>query len=97
MGENRNKFGAQLGKARYRGSSTSGVFGATNISDASLNALLFSMMPPTLVPVGLRAHVEMSISRELVANSPYVIDCQNFWSGGRRFRLQMAFETDQGK
>lgn len=67
MGENENEFGTQLGKvreimtsltrafrARYRGTSTSGVFGATNVSDSAISALLFNLTPAILIPTGMR-------------------------------------------
>nr|QYW05780.1 MAG: VP2 [Reoviridae sp.] len=108
-GENPNAFGNRLKelkqfmkqlieeyKRKYRDYSNRSAFGNSTTSVSQLLGYFDSYISSLLYSIGMRGHAELFALRQLGANSPYVIDCQNFTLDNYRLRPQVLFELDNG-
>lgn len=108
-GENPNDFGNRLKdlhhfmkqlieeyKRKYRDYSNRSAFGNSTSSIVQLLGYFDAYNPALLYSIGIRGHAELFILRQLGANSPYVLDCQNFLAADQRLRPQVLFELDNG-
>nr|AYP67578.1 VP2 [Shelly beach virus] len=108
-GENPNDFGNRLKdlhhfmkqlieeyKRKYRDYTNRSAFGNSTSSVSQLLGYFDAYNPALLYSIGIRGHAELFALRQLGANSPYVVDCQNFLAADQRLRPQVLFELDNG-
>nr|QYW05768.1 MAG: VP2 [Reoviridae sp.] len=108
-GENPNTFGNRLKdlkhfmkqlieeyKKKYRDYSNRSAFGNSTVSVSQLLSYFDAYTPSLLYSIGMRGHAELFALRQLGANSPYVVDCQNFMINDHQLRPQVLFELDNG-
>nr|QBA09478.1 hypothetical protein [Reoviridae sp. BF02/7/10] len=84
----------QLYKRKYRDFSSRAAFGNTIVSTTALLSFFNDFTPSLLSAIGIRSHAEIFILRELAANSPYILDCQNLRAKAYLLRPQVLVQTD---